>query len=357
MSTVGIRDAGEILSLATPEQLIFFLDQELWREGSYDPEQGVEWLSLLLESGNETIGRLVPQLDTELLLLIVMHEVVVAGGLSGLENDEARNAPWDHSFDNLFFITFRSAAHGPVIGRFLSVLHRQHHELYLWLMESGRHEILSEVEEEAFAFRNGRLSDAGFPSLEDARLIYSFIDPLSFVVAEGKLPISATVQTLPVILGSDTFLQRVLQRVTTPEIEQELSCLINCALVADQVPLNNRTGIETVSQQVAGYLTIALQHLAGSDEEYAGRIVTGEYLQRLFQLGHSMLIRLRDQSRSLAGQGATLDHLAEQVVAGLAADRPRYHLTLDGVGKDDFRPFADLDDVQRAKNFLSQLSS
>ena len=82
--------------------------------------------------------------------------------LGELLPDDERTADWDHSFDNLYFISFKNPKNSRLIGTFLDVVFRGDRHLYQSLMEGVKNEVESELEEEAFAFRTGRMADLGF---------------------------------------------------------------------------------------------------------------------------------------------------------------------------------------------------
>ena len=53
---IGLNDSYVLLPLATPEQLTFCLDRELWQHDDYLPEKGIEWLELLLTAEEEQLA-------------------------------------------------------------------------------------------------------------------------------------------------------------------------------------------------------------------------------------------------------------------------------------------------------------
>ncbi len=350
---IGETDAIELLGMAAPEQCIFLLDMEIWRGWSFAEEKAVEWFGYLLASGEENFQELLPQLDFGLLTLFLGRELIVGGGIGELNTDDERLTDWDHTFDDVFMLKFRNPRHAAIIGAFLELVCRTDNQLYTALMESVRSDIDVEQEEECHRFRSGRLADLGFPPLDEAMAIYGRLDPANFQVSGDKeLQPGNSVATLPApYFGDNSLLQRTLALADSAELQLELNCLINTALVADAAPFADAEAMKAVMQRVFGYLNIALEHLADGDVAKAAAIITDEYLKRLFQLGFSIVLGLKGRAAELSGEGYT----AGKALAGLKAKRPRFYRGFDPDVVDGYREFRDLADVQRVEEFLAHL--
>lgn len=350
---IGETDAMGLWELASPEQRTFILDMELWEKWNFSTVKAFEWLGYLLEAGEDVVVEQLPRMDLELLILMLDNEITVGGGIGELLSDDERTADYDHSFDNVYFITFRNNEHARAIGAFLDIIFRNDRELYLGLMEGVKGELESELEEIAYRFRSGRLADLGFPELEDALALYARIDPASFTVTGEKHYRGEAERSLflPAPGGVDSLLQRALSRSGSEEIDQELSFLVNCALVADGSALHDRDAMEGVFLRVHGYLNIALEYLIGGDEEKAAELLTSEYLKRLFQLGFSIVLGLQGNARRHESD----DYATNKALLGLRGTPPRYYRALDPEGVDGYREFREIADVRRVEEFLKNL--
>ncbi len=351
---VGEIDAVELIHLASPEQVAFFLDMELWDKWSLSQKKALEWLGYLVEGGEEFLGELLPGLDLELLLLILKKEITVGGGLGELASDEERLGAWDHTFDNVYFITFRNKKHTRLVGTFIDTVYRVDHSLYLAVMEGVKNEVGSEMEELALQFRAGRLADQGFPELDDALTIYARLDPAAFVPGGDKAPLpTPPTESLPILpAGGDSFLQRVLAQAHSEGLRQELNYLVNSALVAEGAAFSDAETMQAVLQRVYGCLTIALEFLSGNDETKALEIVRGEYLKRLFQLGWNILRGLQQKAEGIVSD----DYASGKALAGLKARHPLFYRALDPDGVDGYREFRNMGDVRKMEDLLEKLS-
>jgi hypothetical protein len=80
---VGLEDAGELVALATADQMRQVLDEDLWQsvrpgeDESFAPERFWVWIEVLLESGEELAARKLTELPEELVTLAVNEQVLV----------------------------------------------------------------------------------------------------------------------------------------------------------------------------------------------------------------------------------------------------------------------------------------
>jgi hypothetical protein len=346
---VGEVDALELMALASPRQFSFLLDMELWEKWSYRPEKGEEWLEYLSEAGEGRMLELLGSIDGELLTLMLKNEIDVTGGLGVVEDDEERLREWDHSFDGLYMIGFRNPKTARRVGTVLDLLYRSRRELYVYIMEGIKGEADAELEETCYRMRSGRLGDYGFPDYVDALSIYARIDPDSFAPAASKEAVPAEPEaTLPAIPGEESLLRRILARDGSGSLRTELRYLISSAIAADEGAFADPDRLKRVLQRVDGYLTIALEHLSGGDEERGAEIAGKEYLKRLFGLGYGIVRRLAGAAGNLGD-----DYPSRRLAEGLTRERPLFYRGLDPDHADAYREFSSLRDVRTVEEILS----
>ena len=79
----GLEDCGELLALATPEQLAGVLDLDVWRAGQpgsdeqFDADRFGVWLEVLVESGADAAARIVARMDSDLVAAALAHHARV----------------------------------------------------------------------------------------------------------------------------------------------------------------------------------------------------------------------------------------------------------------------------------------
>jgi len=349
---IDAPDAMELLGLANPLQCLFILDMELWKGWTFEEDKAVEYLGYILKGSEEHFLELLPHLDFNLLSLLLGRELIVAGGIGDLNTDEERQRDWDHTFDDVFLIKFKNPEHAQVIGSFLELVCRFDNPLYTALMESVSGEIDIESEEECYHIKSGRLADLGFPPLDEAREIYSRINPAAFTPGRSKVLVqTGEATTLPAtFLTGTTFLERVILRMDSELFRMELNYLINTALVADQAHLADTEYMKSVVERVYGYLNIALEFLCQGDETKGVEILSGEYLKNLFRLGFSIVLELKFKAEKLTDT----DYATGKALSGLKSARPLYYRGLDADGIDGYREFREMQDVKTMSAFLVQ---
>lgn len=157
----GVGADPLLIQLATAEQIRFTLDLELWEEWSISVEGMGLWLEAFLEAGKDKAVGILSQLDPELLLIYLKNCISVGGGLSDIIGSEDFSGEWDHTFDEIFYISIIDEEQRELVLRMLDLLYSEQHSLYRSLMLGVESDLLTELEELAWQFRSGRLGDEG----------------------------------------------------------------------------------------------------------------------------------------------------------------------------------------------------
>lgn len=101
---VGLEDAGELLALATTEQLIRVFDEDLFvnaRAGEqevFDGKRFATWLEVLLEAGDEAAARRIAELDEDFVahalstFVLVLDQGALRERMDDAEADDVRQA-------------------------------------------------------------------------------------------------------------------------------------------------------------------------------------------------------------------------------------------------------------------------
>lgn len=199
---VGLEDAGEVVALATTEQLERVLDEDLWRAASagadeeLDPERFGLWLEVLLEAGEEVAIAKLRAMDEDLLALGLSRNVTVidvdamaqrmSSGSRDDDDDLVEKALESALSIELeeFRVMARVHAHFDAIAGVLAALDRDDHALLRRLLErcaaatearaedEGLYEVLTEAEslaEDVAGARADRREAEGYVAPADAR--------------------------------------------------------------------------------------------------------------------------------------------------------------------------------------------
>jgi hypothetical protein len=198
---VGLEDAGELVALATIEQIQGVLDQDLWRAASpgedeqFRPERFALWLEIMAEGGEDFLIERLCALPRDLLALSVQRLVMVVDmdalgeQLMGPSEEQQRleralDAPLSEDWEE-FRLLSRDPLHWDAVWGALVALDRDHHELVRAIVEQccaasaeyaeergGLYEVLTSAETlegDVAAEREDRRAAEGFVAPADAR--------------------------------------------------------------------------------------------------------------------------------------------------------------------------------------------
>src|SRR4030042_3236372 len=66
---VGEKDCLDLISFTSPEQFQYLLDIEFWKRDQLDPEKVLQWIEILLESGDKKVVQFIRTTDLEFVAL------------------------------------------------------------------------------------------------------------------------------------------------------------------------------------------------------------------------------------------------------------------------------------------------
>jgi hypothetical protein len=362
IAEVGLADATRIVQLASPPQFRAFVDLGGWAKDRIDLRKLITWLRAAQGEDFEEFLSKVHQLDPELLELILRSTTVI----HELETnpDVVTHGPTIETPEGKYLIELTvEGAELSAIRALLFQLMGEDPFLLSRLIEAIRWALPSELEESAYQFRAGRLADLGFPPLEEARAIFSFLDP-------GDSPNPAAGDPNITRFETSDFLETALGGLMDLErdgFEDQLRYLANSALVSEGAEPGDQAGIVRVGRMVKDYLVLGLEHLTGGDPGKAGAVLRENSARRIFQVGFSLTLRLKFRADQLARQPlAEIDDAyllfpdEEALVRALRRRRPVFVSSAAGmeVGFRSRRELAQAEQgLQRAADQVALLSA
>jgi hypothetical protein len=293
IAEVGLANSTDAVRLASPAQFRVFIDLAGWKRDRIDFREVVRWLRAARGSDEAALLAKVHGLDTELLEFILRTATVVH---SLEENPDVHiQGQAIETPSGKYVVEFS------VEGVELSAIRALLRDLVSEdpfgaerLLEALRWDLPSDLEEASYRFRMARLEDLGFPPLEQAISIFSYVDPDAAKrrpsVATGSGKALATVETI------DPW-ARVTEGLGPTEmqtLDEELRYLVNCALVAEGAEPGDPEAIRRVTQMVRSTLRLGLEFLGARLGELAPKYI--------FQVGFSLGLRLKFRADRLARQ-------------------------------------------------------
>ncbi|HBZ70501.1 MAG TPA: hypothetical protein DEP35_12530 [Deltaproteobacteria bacterium] len=198
---VGLEDAGELVALASSEQLEGLFDQDLWRaeapgeDEQFRPERFALWLEIMFEGGERFLIERLCALPRDLVTLAV-HRLVLVVDMDSLWRsvtepseelqrlERALDAPLFEEWEE-FRLLARDPMHWDAVWAALLALDRDHHDVLREILEKccalsteyvgergGLYEVLTSeqmLESDVAGEREDRRATQGFIAPADAR--------------------------------------------------------------------------------------------------------------------------------------------------------------------------------------------
>ncbi|HDR46443.1 MAG TPA: hypothetical protein ENN94_01940, partial [Geoalkalibacter subterraneus] len=296
LKELGAEDCTELLTMASTEQMMIFFDLDFWRDEEFLPDSALQWLAMLLETGEGNVLRTAHELDFDLLTVLLQKFITITRGLESLTDEDALA---EGRLERLYDMDFRDSESAKIVGMFLDILYRHDRDFYIGLMESVRNEIPAEIEEVAQENRRGRLLDRGFPDPFEAMNVFSPLDAGFFERrSENKIPFQAGEYGVEapgffLVEPAGDLLGEILSRGIEPETCWEMAYLLNKVMMAERADVGDLEQIAEKAREVYGYLNIALEYLGRGDFEEAMQRFNHAYLEHLLRLGLGLVMALR----------------------------------------------------------------
>ena len=372
LKEVGLGEAGDLVVLATPEQIRGCLDMEIWDRDRVQLEAAAPWLQALLDAGFEKLTQVWAGLDPELAALVLARSTIIYDHTLDEAAPEDEERPMFTTPDTFFTIVITAERDDDS-----RLVHAVIQDLYRGDMVLARHTIMSahselpaELEEMSFRWRSGRMADLGYVEFYEALEVFRPLDPESIAVGEetaeravhaaddegttGGLP-------APVIEPmSGTFLARALEQVSdaaeAERLEAALLHLVNRVLAASRVSPGDERAVRAGSQRAASSVSLGLEHLCAGKLERAAAALATVSLVRLHRLGHSLTLRLARMAHLLAPRALTAGDPTQAVLEALLRPRPLFAEALEDPTSTGVRPFRSVADLRRAAEHLTELA-
>lgn len=316
IKSAGWDQTYDLIHYATPEQLQNFIDFDCWTRDRLIAEKMDKWmLAMVTDASDEELRAALRELDAEVVAIYFKSFLQVE------EMDEGRIP--DHlegdigtSPDGVYAIVFpdnedRAALLRALITRLYAV-----DRVLAWtLLEAVRWELMSEMEEYAYKWRNSRLEEFGFIAREEAVEVYSYIDPARFraqldrgtQLAERMERVLTQTVDLPAVLEDEfdeeffvfNALAQVRDEVAYQRIVYQIGALNNRTMIADGVEPGEVESGREVARRTLGYLSLGLDFLSRADLGRAAEILSTVAIKRVFQVGFSLPRKLQSQLAAL----------------------------------------------------------
>ena len=371
-------DAAIILEMTPPQKIPQLMDIDIWKRDRIDFNRFMEWLQLISEGGERALTKNLFALDPPLLVLLFKSIIEVTSRNVDQDQLELTDNGW-YSFDYIYYFKPKLAdLDFDSIVMLLSRFFEMEPEYYKIIMEGVIGELPSPMEEEAFRLRSSRMSKIGFPDFYEAQELLLYEDPKNASreiigdikkviylddLQEDELP--PRYWLLPQRSGEeDGMFEELMGGISDIDEEKnllwELSYLIHKLVAAEGCDLTDTGELMSSVGTARDYINLGLEFVTGGSSEEGKRIIREAYLQRVFRLGHSLVLDLKRMGVAAFEElRGTLDpslwgNTAQSLILGLSAKRPFFYEGLDSDG-DGYRNFSSTKDIYYVEKFLEEL--
>lgn len=367
---IGKADAAPLVQLASPAQFRTFLDLDVWRENAFDAKEALFWLRLARDEDDEAFHAKLDALNVE------VKELLLRGLLKIYDLEEDGEPPDDvegtveRTPEGRFMLVYdEKGAEYAATRRLVDELYARDPFQAGRLLYAVRWELESELTETALRWRNARLANLGFPSLDEALSLYAKVDLKEPLPPPGGLPAARPGFFLAGVLAG-SLLDRALAALTpdaADRVQLQLVTVLNMALVADRIDFTDLDAVREHAEAVRDTIALGLAELAGGDDpEAAAILLATTAVKRIFQVGFTRTLELQWRAKRLVDSlplrlphGAFLPESPEgDLLEALLLRRPRYHTGLDeGERRPRPRAFATLEQLRKASATLNRIET
>jgi len=374
IKAIGTQDALHLLGLATPQQIQFFLDLDLWYKDKLRPDKIAGWLLLLNESDPNALSAwiyLCHSRDQWLIPAMLRMFITVQKRADDMDIQEAKDILPPFSLDNNYFIGFKKQELQPIIANFIYKLLQVSPGLYRDTLETILTETPGETLEHAYRLRKARLSDWGIPDYYDSLNIYAELlpDQVRRVPLSDPPPLSDDMPAVPAFIPTlyieedYPFLQEALQGIAgTPAMERvlwEWAGTANKLLMADLVDLDEPEILKHTLFKAAALLNLGLELLHYTKGLDPITILRESVIEDLVRVANTSVKALSAQVNELVEQGLippNLSHIPEDFlpfIKGLLQDRPGIFVENEA----QIKAFARILELEEAQKVIKSLKA
>ncbi|MCU0645874.1 MAG: DUF6178 family protein [bacterium] len=310
---VGMDVALPIIAATNHDQFTFLTDMLCWQKEEVSPEAIIEWLAILVECGEEKVQQWLAKVEPEWFILILKNLVTIYKCDEEGEPPDIPDADYLYTIDGMYYFDFLDSHAIDPLQTILSIFRDEDPDGFRGIMEAAIWTDIRETELYAAHFRQSRLSEWGFPELDEAMSIYQYFNPAErkTVVQELENGLSewtdlSEASSYPIKLNEQQgFLAACIKLVDDGKrmarFSQELVLLANKVQVADEMAkIGALENIRLASKKAMGYVTLGLAGLSNVDPLKASELIGRVHTERLFQVGFSQVQDLKRAARKIA---------------------------------------------------------
>ncbi len=381
LKEIGSADAGDLLSMAAPEQVKGLFDLDCWTKDRVNFARMREWIEAMSEAGRRLAAEALMELDIELVTLLLRRYLKV---YRLDEVQAALDVPSNRvvQFDEHYAVEFiRYDNILPFLQEILEEMFERDYDYFSSLLDEVYWGVDAELEEQAYQYRSARLNDRGFPDYYEAQSVFGYLNPHQFDQIrrsylppnrEDALEEEAQLNMAVLAPGSDSslFNAALTAGFAAPgkrQIRTEMALVANQVLVARAIDFGDPDAVREAIDLTHHYLNLGLEHLAGGDLNTAIDYLRETHMKLILRLGVRLTIDLRKRAEALVkslgfapGKVRSISYLDSpyrEALEGFLLTAPRFYAGLDRSPSVVLRDFKEMRDLHVAYGALTQLEA
>jgi hypothetical protein len=369
------EDAGlSLIPHCSEEQLRFILDIDLWNEHAVDEEQVLKWLDYFVTSGERTVLDFVRACDVELVVVFLGKLIRLIPFDDAVEMGEELTSIMP---DDIFIVQSLYPEETATIRLFLTTIMADDRDLYSELRYSTYRAIATEVEDEAYRWRNSRLEEKGILEYGEAASIYDALpEPeVRGLIGEEVRPYYSGANDIQVpafyplgLSGSRPLYYELLEGLDDEAMRNRIagdaSYVTNRLLIADGQTIGDVDATQTALSRLFSLANVGLLHLAETNGMEPARVLEAVSISNLFRVGLGLVMALKAEADEVGRNCPPMPGFREYAlfedfhIGGLKGLRMKvpqhYEPEADGTG--DYRDFVAPEEIATARALLAQIS-
>ena len=311
---VGREDSLLVLSMASPDQLQYFFDVEWWQGDRFQPQQALEWITLLDQCQDpETLEWFLSEdFDQKVMLLQAFLKV--------FKNDEMTDSyegveGLEHFTPDGVYDIFFKVESSKEIRKLLLLLAEKDSNVLHNLLEAVIWYPVTPTLEKAYQGRVVRTGARGIPEFQEAMGVYSRLDPEALKLkvpsledlpsSQFGLPPRYPLSNLDGTLFLTQCLAILDNEARIEALRWELVCLTNKVIVADGLDLSSTDVRHRALRKALGYINIGLELGAEGDSKKGVALLNQVWMQSFFQVGYEQLRQIRSTASTFINENGS----------------------------------------------------
>ncbi|MFZ5801775.1 MAG: DUF6178 family protein [Candidatus Omnitrophota bacterium] len=312
---MDLEERGAILRYADLRQLFFMADIDCWKKDRIDSDGFLKWIETLEHAGDNKLFSWLAEMDYETVVTGLKGLVRVLKPEWEYAADETLEDRPCFSLDQMYYL-YVAEENFDTVKRAIEVLFENHRGRYTAILEGILGEVDETIEEEAYANREVRLGDRGFPSPESANAIYRPIEDREFEAFPKKTPREYHEQKIafsglrmpdyPALWTARRFfldevlfdLDRQAPQVLE-EIREELAWLSNKVIAAEGFDFSSEETFRKGIERVHAIVSLGLEILSERDLARAQALIAERWIETIFRFAITRVTALRERVKGI----------------------------------------------------------